>query len=373
MKIAILKETQKFENRVSATPETVKKYNDLGLEVLLERGAGDNSFFSDAKYEEAGAKIIPNRKKILQEADIVFSVNPIDDVSDLKKDSIYIAKLDALINNKVVETCAKSSINAFSLELLPRISRAQSMDILSSQSNLAGYKAVVDAASEFSRAMPMMMTAAGTVAPARVLVLGAGVAGLQAIATAKRLGAVVYAFDVRPAVKEQVESLGGKFVEVETNNSDSETTGGYAKEMTEDYKKRQAEAIAAQIKKADIVITTALIPGKPAPVLITEEMVKTMKPGSVIVDLAVIAGGNCPLSEMDKVIEKHNVKLIGHSNLPGRLAGDASNLLAKNYYNFFMLLWDKDNKNININFNDEIIKGTCITHKGEVVNDRLKK
>jgi NAD(P) transhydrogenase subunit alpha len=261
---------------------------------------------------------------------------------------------------------------AFDLQLMPRISRAQSMDILSSQNNLAGYKAVLDGASEFGSALPMMMTAGGTVPPAKVFIMGVGVAGLQAIATAKRLGAVVTATDVRPATKEQVESLGGKFVMVdEASMKDAETSGGYAKEMSEDFKKKQAQVIADHIKKQDIVITTALIPGKPAPVLVTEEMVKSMKAGSVIVDLAVEAGGNCPLSEPGKVVVKHGVKIVGHINVPGRLAKDASSLFARNILNFLSPQVDKENKTFKFDWEDDTVKGTLLTRDGKVVNPML--
>ncbi|TAN61395.1 MAG: NAD(P) transhydrogenase subunit alpha, partial [Magnetospirillum sp.] len=283
-----------------------------------------------------------------------------------------IAALAALTDRALVQALAERKVTAFAMELCPRITRAQSMDILSSQANLAGYKAVLDAAAVFGRGIPMMMTAAGTVAPARFLILGAGVAGLQAIATAKRLGGVVYAFDVRPAVKEQVESLGGKFVEVDPEAlKDAETAGGYAREMSEDFKKKQQARIHETLKKTDIAICTALIPGKPAPVLITEEMVKDMRPGSVIVDLAVEAGGNCPLSEFDRVVVKHGVTLVGHGNVPSRIAVDASALFAKNLLNFITPLVDKETKALAFNWDDEILKGTCVTRDGQVVHPAL--
>ncbi len=290
----------------------------------------------------------------------------------MKKGAILIGGLSALSNKKDAQAYAKAGITAFAMELVPRITRAQSMDILSSQSNLSGYKAVLDAAAEFGRAFPMMMTAAGTVAPAKVFIMGVGVAGLQAIATAKRLGAVVTATDVRPATKEQVESLGGKFLEVDAEmEKDAQTEGGYAKQMPPEYFEKQKKVVAEHIKKQDIVITTALIPDRPAPELISEEMVKTMPPGSVIVDLAVEAGGNCPLSRLGEVIEKHGVKIIGHENVPSRIATDASALYAKNLLNFITPLVDVEKKTIAIDFEDEIVKGTLIAHAGKVVHPKL--
>ncbi len=379
MKIAIPKERRADEARVAASPDTVKKYVGMGFEVVVESGAGEGASLADASFVEAGATIAADAAAALKDADIVLKVaRPLtaaegcDELALMKSGAILISHLAALQSQEQVAAYAKAGVTAFAMELLPRISRAQNMDILSSQSNLAGYKAVLDAAAEYGRAFPMMMTAAGTVPPARVLVLGAGVAGLQAIATAKRLGAVVYAFDVRPAVKEQVESLGGKFVEVEAPAENAETSGGYAKEMGEDYKRRQAEKIAEVLKKTDIAISTALIPGKPAPVLITEEMVKGMRKGSVIVDLAVEAGGNCPLSEFGKVVEKHGVKLVGHANVPSRLAADASLLFAKNLLNFLTLSYDKEAKGLKINWDDEIIKGTALTRDGQVIHPALQ-
>jgi NAD(P) transhydrogenase subunit alpha len=379
MKIAIPKERRANEARVAASPDTVKKFVGLGFDVVVEKGAGLGASILDQAFKDAGATIAADAKAALKDADIVLKVQrPTteaegkDELALMKSGAVLIAQLGALQNREQVEAYAKAGITAFAMELLPRITRAQSMDILSSQSNLAGYKAVLDAAGEFGRALPMMMTAAGTIAPARVLVLGAGVAGLQAIATAKRMGAVVYAFDVRPAVKEQVESLGGKFVEVDPEAvKDAETKGGYAKEMSEDYKKKQSEKIHETLKKTDIAICTALIPGKPAPVLITEEMVKDMRPGSVIVDLAVEAGGNCPLSEYGKVVVKHDVTLVGHANVPSRLAVDASALFAKNLLNFLTPLVDKETKGLKINWEDEIIKGTCVTRDGKVIHPAL--
>ncbi|MBI2241086.1 MAG: Re/Si-specific NAD(P)(+) transhydrogenase subunit alpha [Magnetospirillum gryphiswaldense] len=372
MKIAIPKERRDGETRVAASPDTVKKYVQMGFEVQVEAGAGSGASIADQVYIDAGAKIAADAAEAFK-ADVVLKVaRPTDSEIDLLQEgSVLISALSALTNKDMVEKLAAKKVTAFAMELVPRITRAQSMDILSSQANLAGYKAVLDGVHEFKRAIPMMMTAAGTVAPARFLILGAGVAGLQAIATAKRLGGVVYAFDVRPAVKEQVQSLGGKFVEVDADSSDAETKGGYAKEMSEDYKAKQAAKIAETLAKTDIAICTALIPGKPAPVLITEDMVKAMRPGSVIVDLAVEMGGNCPLSEFDKVVEKHGVTLVGHGNVPARLAVDASALYAKNLLNFISPLVDKETKTLAFNWDDEILKGACVARDGQVVHPAL--
>jgi NAD(P) transhydrogenase subunit alpha len=375
MKIAIPKERRPNETRVAASPDSVKKYVGMGFEVLVEAGAGESAQVADESFAAAGATIVSDEAALLKDADVVIKVaapQP-DEVSLLKPGAILIGHLAALQNKALVDAYAKAGVTAFALELLPRITRAQSMDILSSQSNLAGYKAVLDAAAHYGRAFPMMMTAAGTVPPAKVLVLGAGVAGLQAIATAKRLGAVVFAFDVRPAVKEQVESLGAKFVIVdEAATKDAETSGGYAKEMSADYQKKQADKIHETLKKTDIAISTALIPGKPAPVLITEAMVKDMRKGSVIVDLAVEQGGKCPLSEAGKVVEKYGVTLVGHINVPGRLAADSSLLFAKNVLNFLTLSYDKDTKGLKIDWDDEIIKGALVTRDGKIVHPALQ-
>lgn len=373
MKIAIPKERRAGEARVAASPDTIKKFIQLGFDVVVETGAGDGASIADSVYQEAGATIAAGPAEAFA-ADVVLKIaRPTDDeIALLPEGSTLIAGLAALTNKDMVEKLAARKVTAFAMELVPRITRAQSMDILSSQANLAGYKAVLDGVHEFKRAVPMMMTAAGTVAPARFLVLGAGVAGLQAVATAKRLGGVVFAFDVRPAVKEQVESLGGKFVEVDPEaTKDAETAGGYAKEMGEDYKRKQAARITEVLAKTDIVICTALIPGKPAPVLVTEDQVKAMRPGSVIVDLAVEAGGNCPLSEFDKVVVKHGVTLVGHGNVPARLAVDASALFAKNLLNFVTPLVDKDTKTLKFNWEDEILKGSCVTRDGQVVHPAL--
>lgn len=378
MRIAIPKERAPGETRVAASPDAVKKYVGFGFDVVVEKGAGDGASMTDAEYQEAGATIAKDEASALSDADVVLKIQKpvkdgkLDELAMMKKDAILVAQINALVNREDVDAYAKAGIMAFDLQLMPRISRAQSMDILSSQNNLAGYKAVLDGASEFGSAMPMMMTAGGTVPPAKVFIMGVGVSGLQAIATAKRLGAVVTATDVRPATKEQVESLGGKFVMVDEDlMKDAETSGGYAKEMTEDFKKKQAQVIADHIKKQDIVITTALIPGKPAPVLVTEEMVKSMKTGSVIVDLAVEAGGNCPLSEPGKVVVKHGVKMVGHINVPGRLAKDASALFARNILNFLSPQVDKDNKTFKFDWEDDTVKGTLLTRDGKVVNPML--
>ncbi|MEZ5690184.1 MAG: Re/Si-specific NAD(P)(+) transhydrogenase subunit alpha [Rickettsiales bacterium] len=364
MKIAVLREKTEGERRVAATPDTVKKYIEIGAEVIVERDAGLGVAISDKDYEKYGATISDD----ISDADVVLCVNPPSEnsLSKMKSGSNIVGMLSPYAKTESIEHFNQNSLSAFSLELLPRISRAQSMDVLSSQSNLAGYRAVIDAVATLGKATPMMMTAAGTIAPAKILVIGAGVAGLQAIATAKRMGAVVSAFDVRPVVKEQVESLGAKFIEVEDTES-GEATGGYAKEMSDDYKRKQGELIAQTIKKQDIVISTALIPGKPAPVLITEDMVKTMREGSVIVDLAALNGGNCPLTELDNVTVKYGVALIGYSNMPSRVAIDASQLYARNIYNFVSTLLIGE-KSINIKWDDELVKGTLLTRDGSTIH-----
>jgi len=339
-----------------------KKLIAMGFEVAVEKGAGDRALIPDSMFEGAGASMVTNTKAL--GADLVFKVRPPseDEISKLSKGATVISLMEPYSNNNVAKKLEAAGVNGFGLELVPRITRAQSMDVLSSQANLAGYRAVLEASAVFTRAFPMMMTAAGTVPPAKVLVMGAGVAGLQAIATAKRLGAVVSATDVRPAVKEQVESLGGKFVAVEDEEfKAAETSGGYAKEMSDAYKAKQAQLIADTIKTQDIIITTALIPGRAAPVLVTEDMVKTMKPGSVIVDLAVEQGGNCPISEAGKVVVKHGVTLVGHTNMAGRLAEVASMLYAKNLLNFLSNLWDAEGKMLKMDSDDEIITSSLIT------------
>lgn len=370
MQLAILKERAKHEARVAASAETVKKLTDKGVKVVIESGAGEGSSIADAVYKNAGASIAKTAAEALKGAEMVFAVQaPEGDVLDaIPAGATLVAMLNPLVEKDYVADLAKRKIDAFAMELMPRISRAQAMDVLSSQSNLAGYRAVIDAVASFTKATPMMMTAAGTVAPAKVLILGAGVAGLQAIATAKRLGAVVYAFDVRPAVKEQVESLGGKFVEVPAEES-GEADGGYAKEMSEDYKRKQSELIADTLAKMDIAITTALIPGRAAPVLINEDMVKGMKAGSIIVDLAVTAGGNCPLSVADKEVVKHGVKILSYTNVPSRVAVDASQLYAKNLFNFVSPFIKEGT--LAFDGEDELVKGTCVTKGGAVVHPML--
>ncbi|MBI1210534.1 MAG: Re/Si-specific NAD(P)(+) transhydrogenase subunit alpha [Alphaproteobacteria bacterium] len=375
MKIAVLKERRADEARVAATPETVKKFKGLGADVAIEAGAGAASHFSDADYTAAGAVVVADAAKALEGADVVLKVQrpTEDELSAIPKGAMLAAVLAPYANRDEVKALAAKGVNAFAMEFMPRITRAQSMDVLSSQSNLAGYKAVIDAAAAFGRAFPMMMTAAGTIAPARVFIMGVGVAGLQAIATAKRLGAIVSATDVRAATKEQVQSLGGTFVMVEDDESKAaETSAGYAKEMSDAYKQKQAALIAETIKKQDIVITTALIPGRPAPVLVTEAMVKTMKPGSIIVDLATEQGGNCPLSKAGQVVDVGGVRIIGTVNLAGKLAADASSLYSRNLFNFLSPLIDKTTKSLKIDWNDEIIKGTCLTRDGDVVHPALK-
>ena len=375
MKLAILKERLEGETRVAASPETVKKFSALGLNVTVEAGAGAYASFADQLYSEAGATIAQGPAEALKDADIVFKVRaPSDEeIGLMKKGAMLAAILNPWDDKARLQKYAAAGVNAFAMEFMPRITRAQSMDVLSSQSNLAGYKSVLDAAAEFGRAFPMMMTAAGTVPPARVMIMGVGVAGLQAIATARRLGAIVSATDVRLATKEQVESLGATFVMVDSEEAkQAETAGGYAREMSDEYKKQQAALIAETLKKQDIAICTALIPGRKAPILITEEMVKSMKPGSVIVDLAVEQGGNCEGSEPGKVVQKHGVTIVGHLNVPGRLPVDASALYAKNLLNFVTLLIDKETKALKIDPADEIVKGTLVTQDGQIVHPALK-
>ncbi len=375
MKLAILKERQGGESRVAASPDTVKKFRGLGLEVTVEADAGAAARVSNDDFAAAGAIIAPDAAAALAGADIVLAVRAPEPgaIAQMKKGAVLAALLAPYTDKDTPARLAAQGVDAFAMEFLPRISRAQSMDVLSSQANLAGYKAVIDAAAQFGRAMPMMMTAAGTIAPARVLVMGVGVAGLQAIATARRLGAIVSATDVRPATKEQVESLGATFVAVMDDEfKNAQTAGGYAKEMSKEYQTKQAELIAQTIRKQDIVITTALIPGRKAPVLVSEDMVKTMKPGSVIVDLAAEQGGNCPLTCAGEVVERHGVTLMGYTNLPGRLAVDASALYARNLFNFVSLIVDKKTGALALNWDDEIVKGAGLTRGGAVVHPALK-
>ncbi len=382
MIIAIPKERRLAERRVAASPETVKKLAGLGHTIVVETGAGAAADLPDSVFTAAGARIAPDEAAALGEADLVLKVQrPLtqaeggpDELALMKRGAILVSTLAPFQNREQVRAYAAAGVTAFAMELMPRISRAQSMDVLSSQSNLAGYRAVLEAAVEFGRGFPMMMTAAGTIAPARVFIMGVGVAGLQAIATARRLGAVVSATDVRPATKEQVESLGGKFVWVDDEESrQAQTAGGYAKEMSDAYKQKQAALIAETIAKQDIVITTALIPGRPAPVLVSEDMVKSMKPGSVIVDLAVEAGGNCPLSRPDEVVNAYGVKIIGRRNMPSRIPVDASALYAKNLWNFLSPHFAKESKALEFNWEDETVQGTLLTRDGKVVHPQLQE
>jgi H+-translocating NAD(P) transhydrogenase subunit alpha len=368
MRIAVAREADSAEDRVAATPETVRKMKALGAEVVVEPGAGVKSGFPDGEYAAAGATIV---KDAVKEADVVLKVRRPGalEVALYKPGTLVIAIMDPFGNETALKTLAGAGVIAFAMELMPRITRAQSMDVLSSQANLAGYRAVIDGAAEYGRALPMMMTAAGTVPAAKVFVMGAGVAGLQAIATARRLGAVVTATDVRPAAKEQVESLGAKFIAVEDEEfKQAETAAGYAKEMSKEYQAKQAALVAEHIKKQDIVVTTALIPGRPAPRLISKEMVASMRPGSVIVDLAVERGGNCELAKPGEVADVDGVKIVGHLNVPGRIAASASSLYAKNLYNFFETLVDKKEKKLAVKWDDEIVKATVLTRDGAIVH-----
>ncbi len=372
LKIAVPKTTTANEKRVAASPETVKKLTGMGCEVRVESGAGEGAAIVDDMFKDAGAKIAKSAAEACKGADIVLSVQaPTDDeIKLMDKDTLLICQMNPYSNEALIKKLAAAGITAMAMELVPRISRAQAMDVLSSQANLAGYKAVLDAAEHFGRAFPMMMTAAGTVPPAKVFIMGAGVAGLQAIATAKRLGAVVSATDVRPAAKEQVQSLGGSFVAVEDEEfKAAETSGGYAKEMSKEYQQKQAALIEQTMAKQDIVITTALIPGRPAPKLVTEAMIKSMKPGSVIVDLAVEQGGNVALSEAGKVVTKHGVTIIGHRNVPSRLAATAASLYAKNLLNLLNLLV-KEGK-LAIDWEDDIVKGIALTKDGKLIHPQF--
>ena len=379
MRIGVPKEIVPGETRIAASPDSIKKFTALGVEVLVESGAGAGAQMSDELLAEAGAHIVVDAKSVYADADLVTKVRaPLcdgiaaDELSLMKPDAVLVGLLAPLQQRAQVARYADRGVVSFAMELIPRISRAQSMDALSSQSNIAGYKAVIDAADRFGRILPMMMTAAGTVAPARVVVLGAGVAGLQAVATAKRLGALVSAFDVRPAVKEQVESLGAKFVSVDADAGNAETAGGYAREMSDTYKDRQSALIHETLRKQDICIATAQIPGKPAPELISEAMVKDMKPGSVIVDLAVETGGNCALSAHDQVVVRHGVTIIGYANYPARVPVDTSTLYARNLFNFIEPMIDRQNGALAIDWEDEVIRGALLTRGGAVVNPALQ-
>jgi len=377
MKVAVPRERRDHERRVAATPYTAGKLASLGARVVVERGAGLRSNFADRLYSDAGAEIADTEAETLNGADVVLKVQgpmtggegDADELDMIREGAVLVGLLAPFDRRATVDAYAERGIGAFAMELIPRIARAQSMDALSSQSSLAGYRAVLDAAAEFHRALPMMMTAAGTVAPARVFVLGAGVAGLQAIATARRLGAIVSATDVRPAVKEQVESLGASFVTVEDEESASaETEGGYAREMSEDYRRRQAELVRAHLARQDIAVTAAFVPGRRAPVLIDEDMARSMSPGSVIVDLAVEAGGNCALSRPGEIVEADGVKIVGFHNVPSRVAEDASALYARNLLNFLSPLIDAEASRLKIDWDDEIVAGTALTRDGAVVH-----
>ncbi len=362
------------EPRVALSAETAKKFIKLGCEVRILSGAGTRSRFTDEEYKEAGAKIISSVPELLKDADIILKVrrpSP-EETSHMKQGAFVIAMLDPFSDKEGIQALASAGLLGFSMEFMPRITRAQSMDVLSSQSNLAGYKAVINAAAAFDQAVPMMMTAAGTVPPAKIFVMGAGVAGLQAIATAKRLGSIVTATDVRPASKEQVESLGGKFIAVENEEfKQAETAGGYAKEMSDDYKKQQAELVAKHVTSQNAIITTALIPGRPAPKLITKAMVESMPNGAVIVDLAAERGGNCELTVPGETVVHGGVRILGELNLAGALSTNASSLYARNLYAFIETMLNKENGNIEVNWEDEIITGTMLTKDGAIVHPNL--
>ena len=361
MKIVSVSENKNIEKRIAVTPEIAKKYCSLGFKLSLQTGYGKDLGFNDENYKEFGVDFLDSEKELINNADIVIQLGLPDDekLSLLKENQILIGSLNTFSNKDKLNKLKTKKVNCFSLELLPRITRAQSMDILSSQANLAGYKAVIEAFQVYEKAIPMMMTAAGTIPAAKVLVVGAGVAGLQAIATAKRMGAVVFATDVRMASKEQVESLGGKFLTVE-GAENLETDGGYAKEASDDFKKKQEELLSETLKKIDIIICTALIPGREAPKIIKEEMFKNLHQGSVIYDLAAIQGGNTAFTEIDKIVEKNGVKIIGEANILNKLPVSASNLYAKNVFNFISNLYDKENKKLNLNLEDEIIEKTLV-------------
>jgi H+-translocating NAD(P) transhydrogenase subunit alpha len=377
MKFAVLKETQKSETRVAMTPEVVKRFVKLGVEIVVESEAGKTANISDEAFAEAGAQVTSDLVPILKDIDVVLKVSPptLADLKKIPKGSKLFCLMNPYQNQKVVDACAKQQVEAFALELMPRISRAQSMDVLSSQSNLAGYRAVIEAANAYGRALPMMMTAAGTVAAAKVFVMGAGVAGLQAIATARRLGAVVTATDVRPAAKEQVASLGAEFIAVEDDEfKQAESSGGYAKEMSEAYKQKQRELLASHVTKQNIVITTALIPGRPAPKLLSEAMVNSMKPGSVIVDLAVEQGGNLEQGTAEGIhFTSNGVKIVGIPNMAGQLAADASSLFARNIFAFISPMIDSETKTLKIDDSDELITATRLTQGGAIVHPNLKE
>ncbi|WP_342361152.1 Re/Si-specific NAD(P)(+) transhydrogenase subunit alpha [Terrarubrum flagellatum] len=376
MRVAVPLETDANEGRVAATPETVKRFAGLGASVVVQAGAGLKSGIIDTDYQSVGATIASSAEETFRDADVVLKVRrpTAEEMGFMKPGAFVVATMDPYGQNDALAAMAKAGVAGFAMEFMPRITRAQVMDVLSSQANLAGYRAVIDGAAEYGRALPMMMTAAGTVPAAKIFIMGVGVAGLQAIATAKRLGAVVTATDVRPATKEQVESLGGKFLAVEDEEfKQAQTTGGYAKEMSKEYQAKQAELVASHIAKQDIVITTALIPGRPAPKLVSAAMVESMRPGSVIVDLAVERGGNCDLAIPGQIATTRNgVKIVGHLNVAGRLAATASQLYAKNLFAFVETMIDKETKSLKPNWDDELVKATLLTRDGAVVHPNFQ-
>jgi NAD(P) transhydrogenase subunit alpha len=380
MKVVVARERRAHERRVAATPDSVKKMTAAGWSVAVERDAGAAASFPDSTFVAAGATIVDGLAEAVREADVVVKVQrPLiaaennDELAGIRRGALLVGLLAPNASGAHLADYAGKGITAVALELLPRITRAQNMDALSSQSNLAGYRAVLDAAAEFTRALPMMMTAAGTIAPAKVMVLGAGIAGLQAIATARRLGAVVLATDVRPAAKEQVESLGAKFVTVESDETKTaETAGGYAREMSEDYRRRQDALVRETLAKQDIAIATALIPGRRAPILISADTVRSMRPGSVIVDIAAEQGGNCELTKPGEVVDVGGVRIIGHLNVPSRVATAASALYARNVINFLTPLVDKESRALKLDWNDEIVKATVLTRDGAVVHPNFQ-
>jgi NAD(P) transhydrogenase subunit alpha len=373
MRIAVLSETDPNERRVAATPETVKKFAGLGGETVVVRAAGVESGVNDADYEAAGATLAGSNADAVRDADIVLAVRRPDGLAGLKRGALVVATMDPYGRDAELKALADAGASAFAMEFMPRITRAQVMDVLSSQANLAGYRAVIDGAAEYGRAIPMMMTAAGTVPAAKIFIMGVGVAGLQAIATARRMGAIVTATDVRPATKEQVESLGAKFLAVEDEEfKQAQTAGGYAKEMSKEYQAKQAALTASHISKQDIVVTTALIPGRPAPKLITTEMVRSMKPGSVIVDLAVERGGNCEGARAGEVVVENGVKIVGYVNVGARLPATASALYARNLYAFVETMIDKKEKTLAVDWNDELVKATLLTRDGAVVHPNFQ-
>jgi H+-translocating NAD(P) transhydrogenase subunit alpha len=376
--IGVPREIYPGEKRVALVPDTASKLIKLGFEVMVEKGAGTGAYISDERFIDAGAKIAENTAALYQSADVILKVQRpyidagtgIDETAVFKKDSILITLMFSLSYPEIAVKCAEAGINVLSMDAIPRITKAQRMDALSSQTNLAGYKSVIMAANEFGKIFPLMMTAAGTITPAKVVIMGAGVAGLQALGTAKRLGAIVEVSDVRPAVKEEVQSLGGKFIEVDSSEN-LQDAGGYAKEASEEYLRKQKEVLFKHITEADVVITTALVPGRKAPVLVTEEMVKNMKPGSVVLDMAVEFGGNCELSEIGKTVEKYGVKIIGEPNIPSLLPQQASELYSKNILALLQHI-SKDG-NVVLNTDDEIVKGSLITYKGELVHEKTRE